>query len=96
MIVRIVRLSIAARNRELFLDYFRETYTQIRHFEGCHHLELFQDKNEPEIVITLSRWDHEEALNNYRNSEIFRQTWAKVKPLFSAPPHAFSMELIHP
>jgi heme-degrading monooxygenase HmoA len=42
-------------------------------------------------MITFSKWENEELLNEYRNSEVFKETWALVKPLFIEKPFAFSM-----
>ena len=92
MIVRIVRMKLAPENVETFKTYFQESYSKIRNFEGCRELALFTDINEAGVVITYSKWDNEAALNLYRDSEVFKSTWAKVKPLFIAKPEAFSMQ----
>jgi heme-degrading monooxygenase HmoA len=41
-------------------------------------------------LSTFSLWESEEALNNYRHSELFSVTWAKTKILFADRPVAFS------
>jgi len=51
-----------------------------------------RDINQPNIYITHSQWESETDLNNYRNSELFKTTWAKTKVLFSEKPLAFSVE----
>ena len=90
MIIRIVRMSFHAEHTELFQEVFNTAKEKIRAFEGCNYLELWQDANDPSIFMTHSHWDSEEALNNYRHSELFKSTWAKTKPLFNVKPVAFS------
>lgn len=96
MITRIVRLSIAPVHKDYFITLFNATYESIRHYKGCHHLELWEDTREAEVLITLSKWENEDALDDYRSSDLFKSTWSKVKPLFSAPPFAFSMKRLYP
>jgi len=76
----------------VFLQNFEATKTRIRAFEGCHFLELYRDKKDPSIFFTYSFWDSEEALETYRNSELFNTVWSKVKPLFSIRPEAWSVD----
>ncbi len=95
MIVRIVRMKVSESDVSVFQRYFNESFSKIRSFPGCNDLALYTDINEPGMVITFSRWDDEAALNIYRDSIVFKETWNKVKPLFIAKPEAFSMaELI--
>lgn len=79
---------------EAFLEIFDASAPQIRAFPGCHHLELWQDTRYPNILTTFSRWDDEAALDRYRHSDLFKTTWAKTKPLFAAPPRAFSQHVL--
>ena len=51
---------------------------------------MLQSKNHETICFTYSIWDNEEALNNYRHSELFKNTWAKTKILFDGKPEAWS------
>jgi quinol monooxygenase YgiN len=91
MIVRIVKMKVKEADVSVFQQYFTASFEKIRHFEGCHELALYTDVNEAGVVITYSRWENENALNAYRDSQVFKQTWEKVKPLFIAKPEAFSM-----
>ncbi|MFM7016849.1 MAG: putative quinol monooxygenase [Bacteroidota bacterium] len=91
MILRIVKMKVAPEKVAIFRGYFQESYSKIRNFQGCHELALYTDVNDPGVVITYSKWDHEDALNLYRDSAVFKSTWEKVKPLFIAKPEAFSM-----
>lgn len=75
---------------EPFLELFDQTKEKIRHFPGCKHLELLTDYNDPCVFSTYSQWENEEALNNYRHSELFKEVWANTKSKFAEKPIAFS------
>ncbi|MEM6297211.1 MAG: putative quinol monooxygenase [Bacteroidota bacterium] len=87
---RIVRMQFRENGVETFLKNFAEASPKIRAFEGCLHLELWQDPDDSTIFMTYSHWENADALEVYRHSELFRATWAKTKPLFAAKPIAFS------
>ena len=40
--------------------------------------------------MTYSHWESEEALNKYRDSELFKSVWSFTKALFAEKPQAFS------
>lgn len=96
MLVRIVRLTIDPDELNTFLEKFDTAAPKIRRFPGCTHLELWQDLDTPNICTTCSHWADSEALNAYRDSELFRSTWTTVKPLFAAPPDAHSYTVSRP
>lgn len=81
-------------NREAFLQVFEATKDKIRSFEGCCHLELWEDINHPGRIFTYSFWESEAALNRYRVSELFTSTWKKTKVLFSDRPQAWSIDVL--
>ncbi len=91
MLVRIVKLTFKHENISSFEAIFEETKDKIRNFEGCSHLELFQDMKNPHIFFTYSYWEDEQALENYRVSELFQATWARTKVLFGDKPEAWSI-----
>ncbi len=90
MLIRIVRMTFRPGAVDTFLEHFDRVAPSIRAFGGCEHLELWQDLHAPTRCTTYSLWRSEQALEAYRESELFRSTWSVVKPLFAAPPHAFS------
>lgn len=92
MFVRIVKMSFQEDLVGKFLDNFNENKAAIRSFEGCKLLELYRDKNCPNQFFTYSYWDHEEHLENYRNSDLFNKVWAETKVLFNAKPEAWSVD----
>lgn len=83
MLLRIDRMTFKPDRVNAFLEQFDESAPKIRAVEGCHQLELWQD---PNVYTTFSHWTNEEALDQYRNSSLFRSIWAEVTPLFAARP----------
>ncbi|MFN8308450.1 MAG: antibiotic biosynthesis monooxygenase family protein [Chitinophagales bacterium] len=77
-------------NEQRFLEIFAERKDRIAGFPGCERVELLQAKN---TFFTYSVWTHPNALENYRNSPLFQETWTLVKPLFSQKAEAWSAEL---
>jgi quinol monooxygenase YgiN len=79
---------------ETFLEIFDTSSPKIRAFPGCHHLELWQDPRYEGIVTTYSHWTDSEALDAYRHSMLFRETWSRTRRLFAAPPVARSHHIL--
>ncbi len=92
MLIRIVKMTFDPTKVDDFLAVFKESKEKIRAKDGCSHLELMQDYNLPNSFSTYSYWENEEALNSYRNSDLFKEVWAKTKILFSEKPLAFSLK----
>lgn len=92
MIIRIVQMSFKEEHTEAFLALFEARKEQIRSFDGCQHLELWQDAKDSCIFFTYSIWDSEQHLDRYRFSEFFKDTWGRTKALFRAKPQAWSVE----
>ena len=93
MLTRFVKLTFKSENIASFEQIFAETYAKIRAFEGCSFLELFQDTNDPTVFFTVSKWENEVCLNDYRNSDLFKTTWKRTKALFAEKPEAWSLQL---
>jgi quinol monooxygenase YgiN len=91
MLTRIVRLVFKKDKTNEFEKIFSESKALIRCFEGCEYLSLHQDFENPSVYYTVSKWASEDALNQYRNSSLFKLTWAKTKILFDGKPEAFSL-----
>jgi quinol monooxygenase YgiN len=92
MFVRIVKMSFHEIHIDDFLSIFNTKKEPIRKSEGCQLLELYQDKSNPEIFFTYSYWNEEKDLENYRNSDLFKNVWAKTKTLFNDKPEAWSVD----
>lgn len=94
MLIRIVKLSFEPSKVDLFLNNFHEVKDQIRNFPGNKFLELYQDKDHPNLFFTYSYWEHESDLENYRHSELFKEVWQFTKQFFNDKPQAWSVERI--
>lgn len=74
-----------------FESLFDERKDLIRGFAGCSHLELWRQTGSDAVFFTYSHWESEHALDMYRFSEFFKDTWSRTKALFAAPPQAWSV-----
>lgn len=92
MIKRIVKMSFKPESIEVFKTIFETNWQRIKGFDGCSHVELLQDENNPSVFFTYSLWQSEEHLNTYRNSELFNTVWAGTKILFNAKPEAWTVK----
>lgn len=90
MLIRIVRMTFKLEEVPAFLENFEANKSFIRNFPGCQHLELWQDETHKNIFMTYSYWENENALDQYRDSELFKSVWSFTKALFSEKPQAFS------
>jgi len=91
MLIRIVDMHFEAGKRDEFLSVFESSKHKIAAFPGCVHLELLNDQLDPNRFFTYSIWDHESSLENYRNSNLFKETWAATKILFDRKASATSL-----
>lgn len=94
MITRIVRMHFRPEEVESFIDIYRKSRPFILEMKGCLGVSLHSQAGKPEIMFTISKWDSEEDLNHYRNSDFFKQTWTKTKALFESSADAWSLEEI--
>jgi len=77
-----------------FLENFDVVKTQIRGFNGCEYLELWNDIDDASTFFTYSKWQSAEHLNAYRNSQLFKETWKFTKALFAEKASAWSIKEI--
>lgn len=95
MIKRIVKMTFREDAVATFInEVFESSKPYIRAFPGCRHMELLRHTGRPNVLFTLSYWDSEAALQDYRNSELFADTWKKTKALFAERAEAWSTEVI--
>ncbi len=94
MLVRIVKMGFKEEYVDDFLTHFHANKQYIRAFKGCSFLELYQDKNNPTIFFTYSYWETDAALENYRNSSLFKEVWKTTKQWFKQKPEAWSVNKI--
>ena len=95
MIVRIVRMTFRPEEIETFKQVFEDSKEKIRNFSGVLYLELLQDTSATNVFCTYSHWESEDDLENYRHSDLFKNTWAKTKPLFQEKAKAWSSNQLH-
>ncbi len=95
MIVRIVKMTFKPEAVETFQELFVGWKPKIRSFPGCEHLELLHATDDPRIFFTYSHWTGAQALEAYRNSEVFASVWPVVKALFDAPAEAWTVDREH-
>lgn len=90
--LRIVKMIFREQEINTFQLHFEKVGDQILQMDGCNGLSLLQDRRDKRIFFTYSKWDGPEALEAYRQSELFKQTWSKVKPLFAEKAEAWSVD----
>lgn len=93
MIRRIVKMVFQSDQCAAFEAIFEANKDKIRAFPGCEHLELWRCRRPSNIYMTFSHWRDETALEQYRQSDLFRETWKKTKILFADRPEAWSLDL---
>ena len=74
-----------------FIKVFETRKKLIGNFEGCLGVELLRDINQNNVFFTYSKWQNEQALEKYRQSELFQTTWGGVKKWFTGKPEAWSL-----
>lgn len=75
-----------------FVQVFEQSVGKIMEFQGCHQVILLKNMNDSNSMMTYSIWETDEDLQNYRNSEFFKNTWKKTKSLFEKKAEAWSMK----
>ncbi|SHG35772.1 putative quinol monooxygenase [Flagellimonas flava] len=92
MLIRIVKLTFKPENIPSFERLFETSQPGILAFKGCRLVEGYQDVKNPCVFFTYSHWKEENDLENYRNSDFFKEVWSKTKLLFSEKPEAWSVQ----
>lgn len=95
MVVRLVKMTFKKEEVDTFLEELNKRKERIRNFEGCTFLEVWQDLHRPHIIFSHSHWDDEAALDKYRYSDFFKETWEFTKARFAAPAEAWTVDRIH-
>ncbi|OAQ41745.1 hypothetical protein A5893_01120 [Pedobacter psychrophilus] len=91
MIVRLVKMVFNESEIDNFKSIFESAQLKIAKMQGCLKVDLRQEIDKPEIFFTISHWESENDLENYRKSELFINTWKLVKPLFKEKAEAWSL-----
>jgi quinol monooxygenase YgiN len=88
---RFVIMRFQKGKEKEFLSIFNENKTAIAGFGGCTYLELRRSRKHPGWFMTFSLWNDQKYLDLYRNSQLFKLVWGKVKPLFEKEAEAVSI-----
>lgn len=91
MLTRLVKMEFYPEYEKEFLSLFDEIKDIIQQFPGCLSLQLLRDQEKNCVYYTLSHWENQESLDQYRNSEFFKEVWPKVKRYFSQRAQAVSL-----
>ncbi|RZK11884.1 MAG: antibiotic biosynthesis monooxygenase [Flavobacterium sp.] len=94
MITRIVKMTFDPAFVTDFPKVFDKVKTRIAASAGCKGVELHQDISNNTSFFTISHWETEDALNIYRGSLLFKETWGVVKQHFTEKPAAWSLKSI--
>jgi heme-degrading monooxygenase HmoA len=78
-----------------FLEIFNQTQDLIQACSGCSEVKLFVDKRDPCVLFTISKWESLQDLEAYRQSDLFKTTWAQTKILFDDKAQAWSLEQVN-
>ena len=93
MIVRIVKMSFIPEKVTEFLNVFNQHSSAIANAEGCIDLQLIQNNNSA-TFFTISKWQSEQDLENYRQSELFAIVWPQTKALFNQKAEAWTNNVL--
>lgn len=88
MITRIVKMEFREIETDRFIAIFESKKNDIRNFPGCYGVKLLRAGT---TFFTYSIWQDEVALDNYRNSVFFQETWAATKVLFAEKATAWTV-----
>ncbi|WP_316752097.1 antibiotic biosynthesis monooxygenase family protein [Pedobacter gandavensis] len=91
MLTRLVKMQFNPDFVTEFQESFKAIQPQIAAFKGCSSVKLLQDLANPNTFFTISIWQDEAHLEDYRRSTLFKETWTRVKPNFSAKAEAWSL-----
>lgn len=91
--IRIVKMTFRPEAVNDFLNIFESSKYNIRQRPGCKSLKLVQDLERPNIFFTISEWEDPACLEQYRNSELFKEVWAATKRLFAEKAEAWSVNV---
>ena len=95
MITRIVMLNFQPDRVDEFLEIFNQNKQVLAKSDGCIRLEIFKSTNDTDTYVTISNWQSEEHLEMYRQSELFKYIWSKVKPLFNNKAQAWTLNTLN-
>ena len=93
MIERIVKLTFQSDRADEFIAIFNRMQPIILEMQGCTGVRLLRDTTDTNVFFTHSVWASIADLDEYRKTDVFRNTWVYVKTLFAQKPEAWSVEV---
>lgn len=93
--IRIVKMEFDPAQVATFQQLFDERKERIAGFHGCQGVQLLQDIHQPHIFFTYSHWESPDHLEQYRQSDLFKETWRLTKALFGGKPAAWSVDVVN-
>lgn len=94
MITRLVKMTFQSEKADEFQEFVSTIINKISAFDGCYNVDILRDTNKSNIFFSYSIWESENDLNNYRNSETFREIWTLTKKMFAEKPEAWSTQKV--
>ena len=64
-VTNIDRLSIKPERLDEWMTYFESLLPDLRAYDGCQGLEVYQNQDEPSNLIVVHRWDSKEHYRKY-------------------------------
>jgi len=95
MLTRVVKMRFKKENVSDFVTHFESVREKVANQPGCSLVILFQDKKESNLFFTYSIWDDKKKLDQYRNSDFFKEVWLQTKQLFDGKPEAWSLNEVY-
>jgi len=85
--IKIVAKSAAKVGKlDSILELFKEMVERTIKEEGCLKYELFQDLNDPNVLILIEEWENSEVLNKHMASEHFKRIIPQLNELREEAP----------
>ncbi len=94
MITRIVLLPLQVERQKEFELLFNQIRPIILSFEGCISLELLEEKASSVSIanrFTYSKWQSEDALQKYLESDFFLVSWPLIKNCLHSKAQAWTL-----
>jgi len=87
-------MTIRSEERERFIQLFEIHREAISSMPGCQSLQIFHDLDSTCVFFTVSNWQTDDHLQQYRNSMVFKSLWPEVKSLFQSSAEAWTVNEI--
>ncbi len=92
--LRIVRLEFKSNEIPAFIKLFNKHQSDLLSVAGCQSVTLVRDGKAPHKFLTISEWESEAYLEDYRKSPLFKNIWQQVKPMFAAKASVESLDVL--